>query len=821
MGSSAGKVNSDSEASENSMKSGSGTQDSTNENEERRTLDDDQSEETNARSADEANRDPKTNEINSPNSTNESENIDEHDKMENPSAGVNSAQGNSQEIEKSTAIDGSQSQSRDMLVTGEQNTTEDDRENHVDSVNTESEGTSQETGASLSRSESVQLANHRISGKHFNERVQTAEKQIQTDKEVVPDELMQPSTDHTNSSLDKINSEHSISCSTSSQASQGLEKDEDNLETPSCYLCGTTYKDPRLLPCFHTFCYQCLFKYTMKHITENKVKCPLCDTLNTVPAIGVRGFDQNTFLLTNESPKQCGTCKDSDDRMVRCDICDQNLCSRCLDFHLDSFPDHNTYPVAMGSSENCKTHHQSNSLICFQCNITICEICNVTSHKMHEVGDCNPIAVKQKRDLLLAIENGKKSQNVMDAKAHIENQMMTIKAMENNAYNSIDEQAKVLHSYVETCRENLRNEASNYFNNLHSQSCNEGANRLIKNIEGRIWYAERFCQLATEGDLATKGQSLNRYLNESLKQEMEVTKIDKDLRFIGQKTSTTEIAKHFGEIVIRDRTTKLTNVHKVFSTISTSVRGVTVSGLHPAGEGCVWACMKTKLELLDKQGTILSSTDIGCLADDVAVAQNGTLFLSCPSRKRIVSVASNGKGKTFLKTDMCPRGLAIDENENIILCEVEKDTFFNFGEGAEAQVSSISTGREQNTIICEGLQYPARVAFIKDMSIVVISDWVQQAVIAIQDGREIGCYKGNPSISDDFVPRGVCCTTDGDVVVVDIAMNVLHLISCDGKFKRILAELEFIHDPWSVASDRFNNLYVGTTGGLIHFAGKE
>lgn len=599
----------------------------------------------------------------------------------------------------------------------------------------------------------------------------------------------------------------------------GKHKANKNIDILLCYLCGKQYKDPRLLTCFHTFCYQCLFKYTMKNIIENKVKCPLCDTLNTVPAIGVRGFDQNIFTLTNESAKHCGSCKENDESMVRCDVCDQNLCSRCKSFHSDTFPNHVAYPVVVRNSEECKTHNKTNSFVCFQCNIPICDICNVTTHKMHEIGDCKSLAIEQKHDLEKNIDNCKKSKIVMDIKDLMDNRMVTIQAMENNILNNIDEQAKVLHACVETCRENFRREALEMVTNLQSRPDIKEMNRSVTSVESRLWFAEQFFEKAEDGELATRGQSLNRSLIETLKIEVKYKELDRDIRFISKETGTSEITKLYGDIFIRDLIKKPKNVFKISNTLSTSVKGATVSGLHPA-EGHVWVCVETNLEHLDKLGGIISSTNIGFPLDDVTALKNGTLLISCPSRRRIVSVASTGKGKTFLKTTLCPRGLALDENENIISCQVEKDTFFDCTGEIEACVSCISSGREQDSIIKGELQYPARVAIGKDQ-LIIVSDWVQLAVFIYQDEREIGCYRGNPSISEDFIPRGVCSTSDGDIIVVDIAMNLLHLISNEGKFKRVLAELGNIDEPWSVASDDDGNLWIGTTGGLIHIVHKE
>ena len=41
----------------------------------------------------------------------------------------------------------------------------------------------------------------------------------------------------------------------------------------ACPLCNSEYKDPRVLPCTHTYCYQCIRE---KLIKNNRLTCPKC-----------------------------------------------------------------------------------------------------------------------------------------------------------------------------------------------------------------------------------------------------------------------------------------------------------------------------------------------------------------------------------------------------------------------------------------------------------------------------------------------------------------------------------------------------------------
>ncbi len=65
----------------------------------------------------------------------------------------------------------------------------------------------------------------------------------------------------------------------------------------TCALCMETYKDPRALPCLHSFCYGCLEDLLPndkeKLGKSNTIKCPLCQEEHELGAKGLSGFRKN------------------------------------------------------------------------------------------------------------------------------------------------------------------------------------------------------------------------------------------------------------------------------------------------------------------------------------------------------------------------------------------------------------------------------------------------------------------------------------------------------------------------------------------------
>ena len=80
--------------------------------------------------------------------------------------------------------------------------------------------------------------------------------------------------------------------------------------------------------------------------------------------------------------------------------------------------------------------------------------------------------------------------------------------------------------------------------------------------------------------------------------------------------------------------------------------------------------------------------------------------------------------------------------------------------------------------------------------------------------RIIGTYAGSRKMKGDFIPRGICSLSNGDIVVVDISSNKLHWLSPVGKLRRVVP-VDDEAEPWSVAADGDDTVWVGTKNGQI------
>ncbi|XP_059506273.1 E3 ubiquitin-protein ligase TRIM45 isoform X1 [Stegostoma tigrinum] len=185
-----------------------------------------------------------------------------------------------------------------------------------------------------------------------------------------------------------------------------------------CSICKNTYTDPRILPCLHTFCLDCvrgLQQFSIPRTqregesgsldcTESRIciLCPACDYEVNVPAAGLRELTGNhliqneVFLESLKRPDYrivCDLCNDGNAER-RCHVCSTNLCDFCSEAHRRQkmTASHNTVALTdlQGRNERvnksimCFVHPAEElRLFCETCDCLVCRDCCMVDHRDH------------------------------------------------------------------------------------------------------------------------------------------------------------------------------------------------------------------------------------------------------------------------------------------------------------------------------------------------------------------------------------------------------------------------------------------------------
>ena len=144
-----------------------------------------------------------------------------------------------------------------------------------------------------------------------------------------------------------------------------------------CSLCKQPYRDPRLLPCLHAFCYECL-KKLLDDSTEqqNTLLCPTCFEQAPLPT---QHLPRHVYLSNNASTarrvaqfktaKACENCESEEKACAFCCDCGESglpICKQCVEFHkkVRSYKKHTVVSLDSDVKELVRKANEKESMIC-------------------------------------------------------------------------------------------------------------------------------------------------------------------------------------------------------------------------------------------------------------------------------------------------------------------------------------------------------------------------------------------------------------------------------------------------------------------------
>ncbi|XP_041472659.1 uncharacterized protein LOC121421927 [Lytechinus variegatus] len=170
------------------------------------------------------------------------------------------------------------------------------------------------------------------------------------------------------------------------------------LKSTECPVCLSTFTDPKILSCSHTFCKTCLDNLLECH-GNFQIRCPVCRAVTQVPNQDVGKLQVNLALKSliddmKGQPQICTNCK-SDDKphaVVYCQDCGRYLCTSCLHTHSqwEGFIGHeviamneiSTGRVSVRRYRKCRNHPKKDEdYFCSTCRRFTCFRCGVMEHK--------------------------------------------------------------------------------------------------------------------------------------------------------------------------------------------------------------------------------------------------------------------------------------------------------------------------------------------------------------------------------------------------------------------------------------------------------
>ena len=256
-----------------------------------------------------------------------------------------------------------------------------------------------------------------------------------------------------------------------------------------CPLCSETVKEPKTLPCLHSFCLNCLDKHAghARRRRKEKLKCPVCLTEFNVPKGDTFSDFPTSFhlnrlvnvLAINDSNADMQTCNSCDDSSVvtsYCFVCQSFLCAACFDAHqrLKATRGHRSIlfeklrvqdvEELMHRPAMCtQKYHQSEALeyYCEDCKVCVCVKCGLVNHNGHAVADIEGAASEYRNQITEVV--GKTKAQVAVLERQMNKQTELINKSISEMYDAqakvtevVDELVRILTEHKEAMKTKLR-----------------------------------------------------------------------------------------------------------------------------------------------------------------------------------------------------------------------------------------------------------------------------------------------------------------------------------------------------------------------------
>lgn len=184
-----------------------------------------------------------------------------------------------------------------------------------------------------------------------------------------------------------------------------------------CALCNEELvnKQPKSLPCLHTFCTQCLTYNRRQFIENDNILCSVCHTsagrllghLEITHSLQVDVIVEKLLKVRRlqQINRHCEMCTEGGAASHWCQDCSKLLCDSCLVHHGRYKPKDKVIDVSQGvdiidkpgdfmSPTKCLRHEKKLKMYCVQCEICLCSTC-LLEHRSDKNANCVPVSIEK------------------------------------------------------------------------------------------------------------------------------------------------------------------------------------------------------------------------------------------------------------------------------------------------------------------------------------------------------------------------------------------------------------------------------------------
>ncbi|XP_061178169.1 E3 ubiquitin-protein ligase TRIM71-like [Saccostrea echinata] len=330
-----------------------------------------------------------------------------------------------------------------------------------------------------------------------------------------------------------------------------------------CGICMNEYNDtdrrPRVLPCLHSFCDQCI--KIMR--TRDAIKCSECNESYDIPGGDMNNFrvDESREYLINYLKVQtktshilCEECAMKRKATNRCKECSQFLCGECTDAHKRTkiTKTHNVASIEdlkeatleeYQHAHTCKVHGHEDQLFAFycyskSCDKPVCALCAVKEHqesKGHEIRNIEDVYLENKRAIEVLVSEVKHRQlSADDTLTSIEEIVKKMDTLQASVTEEIDTVFDRCQKIVDRRRNELKNKLHTIIKakKIRLQRQTEELSNHRSNMDDANEVAGSVSTYSTPSECLNMKDAIKRRLKELKEKPFDITPHDNaDIKF--------------------------------------------------------------------------------------------------------------------------------------------------------------------------------------------------------------------------------------------------------------------------------------------------
>ena len=627
---------------------------------------------------------------------------------------------------------------------------------------------------------------------------------------------------------------------------KGLEELEEEI---TCPVCQEHFRDPKILPCLHYYCKECVRQLALRAGTNRPFACPECRRGTFLPqndpdqlptAFFVNRMKELRTKMGKAHGKVEAMCELCSGAKVEafCRQCAEFICSDCVRSHtrMKTFATHKVVtlqelkeggakgiPLKQAPPPMCKDHDEQLKIYCFDCNHLICRDCIIRDHAGHKSEFVKKSAPQYKKTLKESLAPLAKIQtNLSAATREVEKVERELSEQHKAVAGTIEQSFKQLHEILHRREKQLLDRASELkqqkLDNLGAQK--KGFALATSEIQGLVEFVERSVENSTDEEFMSLQQHVQEQIQEQCAKHEHIDIVPAEVANVSVRVACAEgisdLCQKNAEVIVfadpRNCTAEGpgTQVAEVGKSAQFTVRTVYQNGQLCEEKQVVETELKS---VVNDSVTHTKVTSKGRGVYEVTytlevrgrhtlvVKVNGAQIAGSPFQVFAkIHPTQLGEPVRVVKGVVDPWGIALNSKQQLVVAEDMKVTVFD------------REGKKVQTITSETFSRPIGVAVDKDDNVYVSDkgnssllkfskEWRLMKVVE-REGRQPGEFKtlGMIKIINDKLY--VCDRGNNRVQVLNTELEYVNSFGChgngDGQFNL----------PNGIAQDRAGNLYV-------------